>query len=395
MPNSLSTGVISNTTSKPEAPPPPSASVANVTIPIVTQETAKSPSNIPENPINLAIVAQSGKSSDTIVDRKSSKHREKNNASPVTMLGQQESANSKSMAKISVVPTSQLMAPKTVKSITEKFNPMDLTSSSLSITPVSDYQKTIKVPCESKKDVISITPYNEPTIVKDSVVITPTGTLPSSRTESVSSTKHRNPQESLEVTSEKRIEERVDSDVHKTEKEKKRERWSDERHRSHDSKKRRKEHSQHQQSASRKSEIPTIVSSIVSPRSSLSKEEREQRQIEETMAATNFLSQIINDDSPRLMNEKRKESSISVDDGGITNVIQSSDHDTDVQMVMRSLKELQELQEMKYSPSRSPVSGSQKPSKSSHQYVSYPDDYPRLYNIKDDKLRVPKEETPW
>lgn len=55
------------------------------------------------------------------------------------------SANSRAMAKITVVPTAQLMAQKSVKNITEKFNPMDFISRSLSITPVNDYQKNEQI----------------------------------------------------------------------------------------------------------------------------------------------------------------------------------------------------------------------------------------------------------
>lgn len=376
-----------------------------------------------ENPINFSIANQAAKSSDFIDTKKQtgscglSKHREKNSESPVSMLAHQESPTSgQTMAKITVVPTSQLLAQKPLKSIqSEKFNPMDLTSSSLSITPVNDYQqKTNKLPCETKKDVISITPYNEPSSIvqnaNESVAAVPRPEVvpysipnPSAGSTKPASSKYRHLPESSDgaAIDNKRTDDRVEIESHKSEKkEKRRDRWSDEKHRSHDSKKRRKEHKSSDMSVQQQVQPSALstkidVPAIVATPPSLSKEEQEQRQIEETMAATNFLSQIINDDLPRVAGDKRKDQPAVdiVDDNVANSVQQPSEQDNDVQMVMRSLKELQELQEMKYSPSHSP-SAAQKASKSGSQYVGYQDDYSRIYK-KDDKMRVGKEESPW
>lgn len=315
------------------------------------------------------------------------------------------------------------MAPK---SKSDKFNPMDLTSSSLSITPVNEhYQKTVKT-LDSKdtkreivQDTISITPCAEGTA--ETATSQPPQSVHVSQQSFVSVTqipgvaqvqkplplKHRILQDSLDtkedkssVCGEKYASETRDKTERKEKKEK-REVKESSRHKSssHDSKKKKKEHKVHHSHES-ESTKPDSVPSIPS---SLSKEEQEQIQIEETVAATNFLSQIINDDVPpaRSATEKRKDSSASLLDEITGNMIvpPPTEQENDVQMVMRSLKELQELQEMKYSPSHSPVSVIQKPSKSSSasiQYNHYSDDYQQLYHVKEEKLRVPKkEDSPW
>ncbi|XP_012270052.1 ubinuclein-2 [Orussus abietinus] len=392
-----------------------------------TQEREKTPTSLfktmssSENPLNFVITSQAATSNDHGSERKhSSKHKDRSRESPMTSSGQYENANvgssSQPLAKISVVPTSQLMAQKS-KALPDKFNPMDLTSSSLSITPVNDYQKSTKT-SEAKKDVVSITAYSESSTNHSSgvndVTISQTGhhssrqqeSFPSGQLQHSSSysvpnrtsvckpvpLKHRILQETMDPKTERRTEEK-EYDSHKTEKrDKRRDRYPDGKHKSHDSKKRKKDlklDSVQVQMIPVKQDVP------VAAQPPLSKEEQEQRQIEETMAATNFLSQIINDDHnpSRPVSEKRKEPSLMEDAGGA--VIQTTEQENDVQMVMRSLKELQELQElqeMKYSPSHSPVGVGQKPNKSNVHYVGYQEDYQRLYHKKDDKLRLPKKE---
>ncbi|XP_012261586.2 ubinuclein-1 isoform X2 [Athalia rosae] len=293
------------------------------------------------------------------------------------------------VSKISVVPTANLMPNK---SKADKFNPMDLTSSSLSITPVNDYHKSGKLG-ESKElkkeDTISITACAEGgqdgvTTVSQSGNTSSNQTLgiymPSLNQEAsvISSIpkpvslKHRILQESLDVRQEEKVgtEHVPSTDSHKTDrKERKEKRAESSRHKSHhDSKKRRKEHKSHEHADSHKVEttLPAIQSSI-------SKEDQD-----ETVAATNFLSQI----EPSVLDEPTG------------NMITPSEQENDVQKVMRALKELEELQEMKYSPCHSPVSVIQKPSKSSTntQYVNYQDDYQHLYHKKDDKIRTQKKE---
>ncbi|KAH0550195.1 ubinuclein-2 isoform X1 [Cotesia glomerata] len=294
------------------------------------------------------------------------------------------------IAKISVVPTSQLMAQKP-KAHSDKFNPLNLTSSTVSITPVNDYQKANKLD-EVKKDVVSITPFSDTAVEHGNVKV---GFLVSNNSGSKSlPLKHR----ILNDNADKKIDDR---DIIATvgvntadSKDKKCDRWIEDKYKSSgDMKKRRKEiitmHLPQQSSSITKHE----VSSILQPKLGLSQEEID-RQIEETEAATNFLSQIINEESPRSTSEgKRKEPSL-IDDGLVyASTFPPSEQDKDVQMVMRSLKELQELQENKYSPSHSPF----QKSKSSHQYVGFSSDYHQHYhNKKDDKLsKIPKDEPHW
>lgn len=289
------------------------------------------------------------------------------------------------IAKISVVPTSQLMAQKP-KAHSDKFNPLNLTSSTVSITPVNDYQKANKLD-EVKKDVVSITPFSDTAKV---------GFLTSNNSGSKSlPLKHR----ILNDNADKRIDDRgiiaaavvvntADS------KDKKTDHWIEDKYKSSgDIKKRRKEIITMDLPQQSSSITKHEVSSILQPKSGLSQEEID-RQIEETEAATNFLSQIINEESPRSTSEsKRKEPSL-IDDGLVyASTFPPSEQDKDVQMVMRSLKELQELQENKYSPSHSPF----QKSKSSHQYAGFTSDYHQHYhNKKDDKLsKIPKDEPHW
>lgn len=346
---------------------------------IENQERVKTPTNFSktlDNPATISSAYQGAKSIDVQDKKIVSKSKE---SSSIT-------SSNPGVAKISVVPTALLMPPK---SKSDKFNPIDLTSSSLSITPVNDYNKTSKVVGdvkESKKD--SVTDSVSITACADSV-IDGVSYQQSSTIPKPIPLKHRILQDSLDI----KQEESTQETHHKTDRKEKKEKRNESRHKSHDSKKRKKEH-HHKSHEAREVDPLKIEPTSPSIPSSISKEEQEQRQIEETMAATDFISQIINDDAPRPMTEKRKETS-SVLDETTGNMVPPSEQENDVQMVMRSLKELQELQEMKYSPSHSPVSVIQKPNKpstTSMPYVSYQEDYQHLYHKKDDKLRAPKKE---
>lgn len=370
---------------------------------LLSQENERTNTNVSkvqiigENSTNFVSQA-TVKSNDVNTDRKqhSNKYKDKhieNNAGQ-----QQESAavNNFTVGKISVVPTAQLMAQKPTKSHVEKFNFMDLTNSSLSITRV-DYDKLSTKITEAIKDRVSITPCPEPVSHSKTNEISQTGHHSVYRQDtsysSAQALKHRFLQENVDVKCEKRLDDKdVEATVIKTEKkEKKRERCVEVKHKSsHDQKKRKKDHKMIEQ------QIGPINQDVVPvpQQTTLSKEEQEQRQNEETIAATNFLSQIINDDSsPRGLTDKRKDGFIT--DDTLANAVQPTEQEKDVQMVMRSLKELQELQEMKYSPNNSPVGGTiQKPGKSNAQYVAYQEDYQRLYLKKEDKIRS-KEEAQW
>lgn len=349
------------------------------------------------------------------------KHKDKNKDVCNTVQHHENSTvpttTNSTVGKISVVPTAQLMAQKPVKSHMDKFNLMDLTNSSLSITPVNDFHKSSVKVSENKKDVVSITAYSETSNILPSANEVPqsghhsvhrqetsysstqsqhsnypTSSQTSSHSKPVS-LKHRLLHENTETKSEKRLDDKDNETANKTEKrEKKRERGTEIKHKSHDVKKRKKEPKVTEQQAGPMN--PEVVP--VQQQSLLSKEEQEQRQNEETIAATNYLSQIINDDvSTRTTTEKRKDGGGLVTEETASSLVQPTEQEKDVQMVMRSLKELQELQEMKYSPSHSPVGSSiQKPNKSNAQYVTYQEEYQRLYLKKDDKLRS-KEEQQW
>ncbi|XP_046743672.1 ubinuclein-1 isoform X3 [Diprion similis] len=308
--------------------------------------------------------------------------------------------NAANVAKISVVPTAQLMPPK---SKLDKFNPMDLTSSSLSITPVNDYHKSGKtsetkdLKKERQLDTISITPCADSATDDGGATVPPSVSYHSSASiqtaphSKLMPLKHRILHESLDMKEEKAIGDKETTDTHKTERKEKREkRGSENRHRSHESKKAKKEHKAYEMSDPPKLDpVPPMVL--------LSKEEQEQRQIEETVAATNFLSQIFNnDDVPRTVTEKRKQAT-NLDEVTGNVIAPPSEQENDVQMVMQSLKELEELQQI-----HSPVSVIQKPSKSSAnvQYGNYPDDYQEdhqhLFIKKEDEVRIPKkEDTHW
>ncbi|XP_014474993.1 PREDICTED: ubinuclein-1 isoform X2 [Dinoponera quadriceps] len=351
--------------------------------------------------INFANQASS-RTNDVGIDKKqhSSKHKDKhaeNNA------GQQQEnvtinvVNNSTVGKISVVPTAQLMAQKPIKSHVEKFNLMDLTNSSLSITPVNDYHKLSGKATEAKKDVVSITACTESASHSKTNEIAQTGhhsvyRQDASYSSAAQNMKHRLLHENTDAKCDKRLDDKDIEVVNKTEKkEKKRDRCAEVKHKpSHDAKKRKKDQKMLEQ------QIGPITQDIVPipQQATLSREEQEQRQNEETIAATNFLSQIINDDtSPRGLSDKRKDSFIADDNLG--SIVQPTEQEKDVQMVMRSLKELQELQEMKFSPSHSPVgSAIQKPGKSNTHYVTYQEEYQRLYLKKEDKIRS-KEDSQW
>ncbi|XP_066593846.1 ubinuclein-1 isoform X2 [Prorops nasuta] len=320
---------------------------------------------------------------------------------------QQASANNSSVGKISLVPTSQLMAQKP-KDHVDKFNLMDLTSSSLSITRVSDCHKISKIP-EPKKDVVSITPYSESLHIsskkneiassghlqhrQDLSSYSTSSSYPLSEdkaTHKQVSLKHRLPQEADSIV-ERRND---DKDIDKQEKrDKKKDRAGENKSKLQDIKKRKKDHKERLEQTGGGGSSSEGIVPIPQSVPSLSKEEQEQRQIEETVAATNFLSQIINDDSSaRHISDKRKDGEAIIDDN--IGLMQATEQEKDVQMVMRSVKELQELQEMMYSPSSSPIGGIQKPNKSASQYLSYQDDYQRLYIKKEDNARS-KDESHW
>jgi len=369
---------------------------------ILSQENERTNTNVSkvqiigENSTNF--VSQATAKSDVNTDRKqhSNKYKDKHTENNAGQQLESAAVNNFTVGKISVVPTAQLMAQKPTKSHVEKFNFMDLTNSSLSITRV-DYDKLSTKITEAIKDRVSITPCPEPVSLSKTNEISQTGHHSVYRQDtsysSAQALKHRFLQENADVKCEKRLDDKdVDATVMKTEKkEKKRERCVEVKHKSsHDQKKRKKDHKMIEQ------QIGPINQDVVPmpQQTILSKEEQEQRQNEETIAATNFLSQIINDDSsPRGLTDKRKDGFIT--DDTLANAVQPTDQEKDVQMVMRSLKELQELQEMKYSPNNSPVGGTiQKPGKSNAQYVTYQEDYQRLYLKKEDKIRS-KEEAQW
>lgn len=353
---------------------------------------------IGENSTNFASQT-TAKSNDVNIDKKqhSSKYKDKHTENNV---GQQQecaavSINNFTVGKISVVPTAQLMAQKPTKSHVEKFNFMDLTNSSLSITRV-DYDKlTTKLNEAIIEDRVSITACPEPVSHSKTNEISQAGHhsqvyRQDTSYSSAQALKHRFLHENVDK-SDKRLDDKdVDAMIKTDKREKKRERCVEVKHKSsHDQKKRKKDHKMIEQQIGPNQDVVPMPQ-----QTTLSKEEQEQRQNEETIAATNFLSQIINDDSsPRGLTDKRKDGFITDDTLG--NTVQPTEQEKDVQMVMRSLKELQELQEMKFSPNNSPVGGTiQKPGKSNAQYVTYQEDYQRLYLKKDDKMRS-KEEAQW
>ncbi|XP_015171124.1 PREDICTED: yemanuclein-alpha isoform X2 [Polistes dominula] len=414
-----------------------STSTSTTTSTSAIQEMEKTPptsvaakvATVNENSLNVTNIGTL-KSNDNNAEKKqiSSKNKEKNKDNGGNNTGAAAAAqfdvasnivSNSTVGKISVVPTAQLMAQKPTKSHLDKFNLMDLANSSLSITPVNDYHKIPAKTNEVKKDVVSITAYPEPSnIISNANEVPQSGHVNVHRQETsypttqhsnyslanqtsphskpVVSLKHRILQDNAEIKNDKRLEDKDVEITNKTEKRdnKRRERCMENKHKSQDTKKRRKDPKLLEQVGP---PPPSIHSEIVSlpQQTSLSKEEQEQRQIEETVAATTYLSQIINDDtSARTITDKRKDGGY-VTDESIGSMV-STEQEKDVQMVMRSLKELQELQEMNCSPSHSPVNacGIQKPNKSSVQYVTYQEEYQRLYLKKEDKLR-PKEEAQW
>ncbi|XP_017876892.1 ubinuclein-1 isoform X2 [Ceratina calcarata] len=327
------------------------------------------------------------------------------------------SSSNSSIGKISVVPTSQLMAQKPVKSHIEKINLMDLGNSSLSITPVNDFHKSSIKINENKKDIVSITPFSEASNVLPNTNEVPqsghhsvhrqeasyssthsqysnypTSNQASTHSKSVS-IKHRQLNENADTKNDKRLEDRDLDMANKTEKRDKK-RNTEVKHKSHDTKKRKKDQKLLEKQVGHvNSDVVPIQQQQQKPL--FTKEEQEQKQNEETIAATNYLSQIFNDDAPsKGISDKRKDAGLVAEESA-SNAVQPSEQEKDVQMVMRSLKELQELQEMKYSPSNSPVGSSiQKPNKSTTQCATYQDEYSRLYLKKDVKLKS-KEESQW
>ncbi|XP_076676591.1 yemanuclein isoform X1 [Andrena cerasifolii] len=392
-----------------------------------TATSAPKVPNITENSTNF-VKQPTTKSNDNAEKRQHSvKHKDKNKEASNT--GQQHDSltvNNSTVGKISVVPTAQLMAQKPVKCHVEKINLMDLANSSLSITPVNDYHKTSTKVNENKKDVVSITAYSE-----TSNVLPNTNEVPQSGHHSVhrqeasytqpqhssyptsSQTsphskpvplKHRLLHESTETKSDKKSEDKDIDIVNKTEKkDKRRERCVEVKHKSYDVKKRKKDQKVMEKQGNINSDVvpmqqqqPQPPLPLPPPTPSLTKEEQEQRQNEETIAATNYLSQIINDDaSTKGITDKRKDTGLILEEPVNNMVVQPTEQEKDVQMVMRSLKELQELQEMKYSPSNSPVNSNiQKPNKSNAQCAIYQDEYSRLCIKKDVKLKS-KDESQW
>lgn len=326
--------------------------------------------NSTENSLNLTIT----KSTDSYNEKKqiSSKHKEKNNSS-LTTNKQTENATPPNVpiGKITVVPTAQLLAKPTNN--IDKFNPMDLTSnSSLSITPV-DYQKPITTKTnEIKKDTVSIIPFSETT----TTTTTHNETAAAAAITNISQQSHYHSRQDLnnqnsvmvsmpirvlqdvaiETTHNRKTD--VDHDLDYLNKsDKKQERYYDGRHpKTHETKKRKRE------SKSDKEKI-----------------EQEQKQIEETVAATNYLSQIINDDLPE------KKETISIDD--LLGSAPASDQEKDdVQMVMRSIQQLQEV--LNNSPTNSSVGSSA--SKSIKNDIQY-----SLYRKNDNNYRISKEDNQW
>lgn len=354
---------------------------------------------IGENSTNFASQV-TAKSNDVNTDKKQHSNKYKDKHTENSAGQQQECAavsiNNFTVGKISVVPTAQLMpSQKSVKSHVEKFNFMDLANSSLSITRV-DYDKlTTKLNEAIIEDRVSITACPEPVShTKTNEISQPHHSVyrQDASYSSAQTLKYKFLQETADVKCDKRLDDKeVDAMVNKIDKkEKKRERCVEVKHKSsHDQKKRKKDHKIIEQQIGPNQDVVPMPQ-----QTTLSKEEQEQRQNEETIAATNYLSQIINDDpSPRGLTDKRKDGFITDDTLG--NAVQPTEQEKDVQMVMRSLKELQELQEMKFSPNNSPVGGTiQKPGKSNAQYVTYQEDYQRLYLKKEDKIRS-KEEAQW
>ncbi|XP_076177072.1 yemanuclein isoform X2 [Ptiloglossa arizonensis] len=377
-----------------------------------SQEREKAPGNvskvqnITENSTNYVKQGTIKSNDGTEKKQHSMKHKDKNKDTCNSTQQHENSSvttSNSTVGKISVVPTAQLMAQKPAKCHVEMINLMDLANSSLSITPVNEFHKSSTKVSENKKDVVSITAYSE-----TSNVLPNTNEVPQSGHHSVHrqealysctqsqhsnypaanqtsqhskpiSLKHRLLHENTETKNDKKIEDK-DIDVsNKIEKrDKKRERCMEVKHKSHDVKKRKKD------SKVLEKQVGHINSDVApiqqqqqqQQQPSLTKEEQEQRQNEETIAATNYLSQIINDDViPRGITDKRKDTGIILEEP-VSNVVQPTEQEKDVQMVMRSLKELQELQEMKYSPSNSPVSTNiQKPNKSNAQCTTYQDEY--------------------
>ncbi|CAL7936962.1 unnamed protein product [Xylocopa violacea] len=386
----------------------------------VSSNVSKIP-NVTENSTNYVKQGATKLNDNTEKKQHSIKNKDKNKDS--NNSGQHENStvtsNNSSVGKISVVPTAQLMAQNPVKSHVEKINLMDLSNSSLSITPVNDFHKSSNKISENKKDVVSITAYSEASNVLPNINEVPhsghhsvhrqeasyTCTTQSQHSNYSSSNqtsvhtkpvslKHRLLHENSDVKHDKRLEDKDADLITKTEKrDKKRERCAEVKHKSHDVKKRKKDQKVLDKQLGHVNSDVVPIQQQQKP--SLTKEEQEQRQNEETIAATNYLSQIVNDDvTLRGMSDKRKDAGLILEES-VGNMVQPTDHEKHVQMVMRSLKELQELQEMKCSPSNSPVSSTmQKPNKSNTQCATYQDEYSRLYLKKDVKLKS-KEDSQW
>ncbi|XP_033223092.1 ubinuclein-1 [Belonocnema kinseyi] len=347
-------------------------------ISILGLDKGKSPSssytvNSTENSLNLKISVQNAKSSDSSNEKK---HKEKGNSSLSSspLLENTTLMNNVPIGKISVVPTAQLMAPKlSTLNHLDKFNPMDLTSTSISITPVvNDYPKPLAIKStEIKKDIVSITPSLGESNLPQSLFL-PKQEIPSPIANPNSAMVSMPIRVLQEAAIDTNNEMKVDDDLELLKAEKKRDRYFDDRPKSHESKKRRKEgRSDHEQKIVMNSEVPW------------SNDEQEPKPFDETEAATNFLSQIINDDPP----DKQKDP-IGLDDPLASTPV--TDQEKEVEMVLRSLQQLQE--EMKNSPAHSPVGGSgSKSIKNDLQFTSFGG----LYGKNDDKIRISKEDGPW
>lgn len=306
--------------------------------------------NSTENSLNLTIT----KSGDSCNEKRqsSSKHKEKNSSLSISQQAENATPNVP-IGKITVVPTAQLLAKPSNN--VEKFNPMDLTSnSSLSITPV-DYQKpSVTKSVEVKKDTVSIIPFTETTPHNESNISQshyhPRQEITNQNSVMVSMPIRVLQEASIDTTLNRKVDDHEIDYFNKGEK--KKERYCDGRNKSHESRKRKRE-----------------------------REDQEKKQIEETVAATNYLSQIINDDSPE------KKEPINIDD--ILGSTPASDQEKDVQMVMRSIQQLQEV--LNNSPTNPSVgSSASKSIKNDLQFASM-----GLYNKNDNNYRISKEDNQW
>lgn len=334
-PNSSAVSVIQNCISRVEPPP---ATTTHVPERSKIMSSASKSVNVIENPTNYS-TKPSPNEPKTHPGSVVSKYKDKN----------QDVANNVSLK-------SDIDWNVQSKSIMAQFG-FDLPSikNDLSITPVtSDYPKTSPVKTEIRKDVISITPFPD-----NAPVLSDAHFIPSSSRFDDNKSTLKQLIENAEIQSSlqsKNTAADLFSAEKRREKEKKQERYK-------------------APETGKKPEEAVLASaklemnSVIQPQ--LSKEEQEQRQIEETVAATNVLSQLINDcPLPSLDEQAEQEKDVQ-----------------DVHMVMRSLKELQKLQE-RSSPNRSPMTTN------SAMSFGYPDEF-RWSQKKEDKLKMNKRDSPW